>query len=230
MLLSQSGWSIERLLLCCVQKVNAVRNATGAAGPTPDYVPPYADFQSLAKTLRRLQIAGLLEAIVSDDGKAISLIISPAPPGPLADDARQARKLLGIESESPLLKITPPMDHRGPDEVALTGRSLISVLFFLSQAVEVPERDEKAGRVTITRGEGGQRFDWYAATGELLRVHSAASEPAGAAVKVHYRGSWFYIADDDLNSKTTFNLLNYLFALKAGSKEVKEPLLTLGVH
>jgi hypothetical protein len=228
-LLSQSGWSIERLFLCCVQKVNAVRNATGAAGPTPDYVPPYAEFQSLAKILRRLQVAGLLEAIVSEDGKTISLIFSPTPPGPLADDMREARKLLGIQSETAILKITSPQDHRGPDEIAVTGRSLISVLFFLSQAVEVPERDEKEGRVTVTQ-EGGKRFDWVAATGDLLRVHNSASDPAGAAVKVHYRGSWFYIADNDLNSKTTFNLLNYLFALKAGSKDVKEPLLTLGVN
>jgi hypothetical protein len=46
---------------------------------------------------------------------------------------------------------------------------------------------------------------------------------------VLYRGSWFYIDDSDLNSKSTFNLLSYLLALKSDSASTKAPLLTLGV-
>ena len=229
-LLSQSGWSIERLLLCCVQKVNGLRNATGAAGPTPDYAPPYAEFQHLAKLLRKLQIAGLIEANVADDGKAVTLLFSIAPPGPLTEQSEEARKLLGIDKEITSLKITPAMIRKDKDEVAVAGRSLLSVLFYFSQAVEVPAGDEKAGRVTVTLKEDGQRFDWLDATGNLMRVRSSAEEPASAAVKVRYRGSWFYIADDDLNSKTTYNLLTYLFALKAGAHQMKEPLLTLGIQ
>ncbi|HEX4959345.1 MAG TPA: hypothetical protein VF173_00805 [Thermoanaerobaculia bacterium] len=229
-LLSQSGWSIERLLLCCVQKVNGLRNATGAAGPTPDYAPPFADFQHLAKLLRKLQIAGLIEATVAEDGKTVSLLFNDAPAGPLAEQSQEARKLLGIEGDATTLRITPSLIRKGKDEVAVTGRSLLSVLFYFSQAVEVPAEDEKAGRVTITLKEDGQRFDWLEATGNLMRVRTAAGDPSNAAVKVRYRGAWFYIADDDLNSKTTFNLLTYLFALKAGSHQVREPLLTLGVQ
>ncbi|HEV7508352.1 MAG TPA: hypothetical protein VGS07_25950 [Thermoanaerobaculia bacterium] len=229
-LLSQSGWSIERLLLCCVQKVNGLRNATGAAGPTPDYAPPFAEFHRLAKLLRRLQVAGLIEATVADDGKTVSLLFNLAPPGPLADQSDEARKLLGIDGDITTLRVTPATIRKGKDEVAVAGRSLLSVLFYFSQAVEVPAEDEKAGRVTVTLKEDGQRFDWLEATGSLMRIRSAAAQPASAAVKVRYRGSWFYIADDDLNSKTTFNLLTYLFALKAGSHQIKEPLLTLGIQ
>jgi hypothetical protein len=229
-LLSQSGWSIERLLLCCVQKINGLRNATGAAGPTPDYAPPFAEFHSLAKLLRKLQIAGLIEASVAEDGKTVSLLFNTAPPGPLADQGVEARKLLGIDGDITTLRITPASIRKGKDEIAVAGRSLLSVLFYFSQAVEVPAEDEKAGRVTVTLKEDGQRFDWLEATGNLMRIRSAAAPPASAAVKVRYRGSWFYIADDDLNSKTTFNLLTYLFALKAGSHQIKEPLLTLGIQ
>jgi hypothetical protein len=229
-LLSQSGWSIERLLLCCVQKVNGLRNATGAAGPTPDYAPPYAEFHRLAKLLRKLQIAGLIDANVSDDGKEVTLLFGVAPPGPLAEQSEEARKLLGIDKETTTLKVTAAMIRKDKGEVAVAGRSLLSVLFYFSQAVEVPAEDEKAGRVTVTLKEDGQRFDWLDATGNLMRVRYSATPPANAAVRVSYRGSWFYIADDDLNSKTTFNLLTYLFALKAGSHQLKEPLLTLGIQ
>jgi len=229
-LLSQSGWSIERLLLCCVQKVNGLHNAASASGPTPDYVPDYAGFQRMAHLLRQLQKAGLVEAEMSEDQKIILLHVDHPPAGPLEEADREVRKLLGIEPDVTTLKIVPELRPKDHDEVAVTGRSLLSVLFYLSQAVEAPPRDEQAGRVTVTRNASGERFDWMAATGNLLRIHSSDQPPAAASVQVRYRGSWFWIADDDLDSKTTFSLLTYLFSLKAGSKEMKEPLLTLGVH
>jgi hypothetical protein len=229
-LLSQSGWSVERLMLCCVQRVNGLKNAISAAGPTPDLAPDFADFQRLARLLRQLQIAGLLEVEPAEDGKTLLLRLDPTAGGPHEEEAREVHRLLGAGPEVVTFRIVSALAKRKPDEVALTGRSLLSVLFYLSQAVEAPAADEAAGRVTVTRGADGRRLDWAAATGGLFRVHSSAGPPADAAVAVRYRGSWFYIADADLNSKTTFSLLSYLFALKAGGRDVKEPVLTLGVQ
>ncbi|HRC87130.1 MAG TPA: hypothetical protein PK413_16100 [Thermoanaerobaculia bacterium] len=228
-LLSQSGWSIERLMLCCVQKVNEVRNAMPAAGPTPDFAPSYQDFHHLAQLLRRLQVAGVLEVEVGEKQELV-LHLERAPEGPLGDDAREVRDLLGLPRERAFFRISSSLMQHDSDEIAVAGRSLLSVLFYLSQAVEVPPEDEEAGRVTVTQNPDGSRFDWLAATGGLLRVHAAEKEPSDAAVAVAYRGHWFYIADNDLNSKTTFSLLAYLFQLKAGNQEVKEPVLTLGVR
>ena len=59
----------------------------------------------------------------------------------------------------------------------------------------------------------GERFDWARVTGKLLRIASQRDEPAGAFVKVRYRGHWFYIADDDLDSKSTFSMLTLVLAL-----------------
>jgi hypothetical protein len=61
LLLPQNGWSIERVLLCCVQSLNGVLNEPGAGGPTPTYQPVYQDFHRIARLLRELQIARLLE-------------------------------------------------------------------------------------------------------------------------------------------------------------------------
>lgn len=64
LLLSQSGWSVERLLLCCVQRIGPLYNATRAAGPTPVDPPEFEDFQVLAESLRNLQKARLLTSYV----------------------------------------------------------------------------------------------------------------------------------------------------------------------
>lgn len=73
---------------------------------------------------------------------------------------------------------------------------------------------------------GERRFDWSRVTGPLLRIRSQAAEPASAFVKERYRGWWFYIDDADLNSKTTFGLLHFLFSLQS-EPAGKSPLLTV---
>jgi hypothetical protein len=108
-------------------------------------------------------------------------------------------------------------------------RSLLGILFYLSQAVEAPAADVRAGRIMVTRTETGATFDWTRVTGELLRVQSAPVRPEGAAVSVPYRGSWFYIADSDLSAKSTFSLLSHLLALQSGEVQRLLPVLTLPV-
>jgi len=51
---------------------------------------------------------------------------------------------------------------------------------------------------------------------DVLRIESAPTQPEHAAVSVPYRGGWFYIRDEDLQSKTTFSLLAQLITLQAG--------------
>jgi hypothetical protein len=103
------------------------------------------------------------------------------------------------------------------------------MLFFLAEGIDVPERDTHAGKVAITRHETGELFDWRAVTGNLLRVHVESTRPPDAVIAVRYRGSWFYIDDADLSSKSTFSLLSQLFALQAGKTERLLPLLTLPI-
>lgn len=229
-LFSQSGWSIERLMLCCVQRINGLSNAIAAAGPTPSYVPSYSDFQKLAHALRKLQVKGLVDAQTSEDGKTLLMIIGHAEGTPEEGDEKEVRRLLHLSEGVSTFPVVPALGAPKQDAIAVTGRSLLSVLFYLSQAVEVPKAHEEAGLVTVTTDDQGKRFDWDTLAGSILRVRSAAAEPPAAAVRVRYRGTWFSIADDDLNSKTTFTLLTYLFSLKAGSDHLQEPLLALGVR
>jgi hypothetical protein len=229
-LLSQTGWSVERLLLCCVQRVNGLPNAVAAAGPTPDYVPEYADFHRAAAALRRLQIAGRLTIAERKDGRWLR--IEPAPPPARDDpDLHELQRLLGLDPARTDYRLVARTDgEHAPDEIAVTPRSLLAVMFFLSQAVEPPSRDEEHGLVTVTRDAGGHPFDWQQVVGPLMRIRSAADSPADASLAVFYRGRWFFIDDADRNSKTTFNLLAYLQAIQAGGADGEHPLLTLGVN
>jgi len=73
----------------------------------------------------------------------------------------------------------------------------------------------------------GGPFD-EAGTGEsLFQVRSSSQEPEHAAVKVFYRNSWFYIADDDASSKVTFALVSMITMLQSGNSAKITPLITL---
>jgi hypothetical protein len=95
--------------------------------------------------------------------------------------------------------------------------------------VEPPETDVKAGKVTVTRTESGAVFDWKEVTLQLLQIRSASKEPADPATSVWYRGSWFYIDDADLSSKSTMSLLSQLLALQSAEIQKVVPVLTLPV-
>jgi hypothetical protein len=98
------------------------------------------------------------------------------------------------------------------------------MLYFLAQAVEVPEPDRQKGKVIITRDDSGEPFDWSRVLGNALRVRSQPSRPAEAAAAVRYRDQWFYIDDADLESKATFSILSQVFAVQAVI-----PVLTLPI-
>ncbi|MFN6193398.1 MAG: hypothetical protein ACK5BN_06205, partial [Planctomycetota bacterium] len=62
----------------------------------------------------------------------------------------------------------------------------------------------------------------------LLRGRHADERPPTAYVAVPYRGSWWYIDDADLDSKSTFFLLTWLFNLQASNAQAIGPMLTVG--
>ena len=102
------------------------------------------------------------------------------------------------------------------ESIDIVTRSLLGVMFYLSQAVEVPEQDVTEGKVAVTKTVKGEVFNWAEITGELLHVYNSPSSPEDAGLKIFYRNYWFYINDSDLISKSTFSLLAQIYALQSG--------------
>lgn len=243
-LLPQSGWSIERVLRCCVQRLNDLPNAPSAAGPTPTLAPTYEEFHRAARLLREMQVEGALEMgvqrgtggrdapVAEDTAAPLGPYVVRFPVRAESSGEVELRRLLGTpdaaEDEHRLTFTVGTLDRR-PGELAVFPRSLMGVLFYLSQAVEPPAPHLAKGWATVTHDPSGAVFDWRRVTGDLLRVASSPERPADAFVAVPYRGAWFYIADDDLESKSTFGLLVQLFSLQAGDSRALAPLLTLPV-
>ena len=227
-LLSQSGWSMQRVLSLCAQRINGLDNASSASGPTPQDAPEFQDYQRVGKILREMQKRGEITAFAGggSDGQTFTFQISEA-----AEDtpsASELRTLLGLNPDVSTLPVTDGWSQRvSPTTLAMQTRSLLGVFHFLSNAVESPKSHADAGWVVTTRDAEGEEFDWTEVTGNLMRIQYQQNKPGSAFVTIPYRGGWFYIDDSDLNSKATFGLLTYLFYLQAGDIKSFAPTLTL---
>lgn len=232
-LLSSSGWSIERLFLTCVSRLNGIENAPTATGPTPDEAPEFEEFQEVAGLLRLMQKSGMLRLQVYQRAGAaqpevqVMLDVPTAGDGAETAEVARIRERLGLQPGRHQLRLSSALEPATEGEFAINPRSLMGIFFYLSQAVEPPPEHEAQGLVTVTRDAEGNRFDWTRVTGRLLRIHSSSTRPKNAFTAVRYRDHWFYVEDRDLDSKTTLNLLHFLFSLKSGGGKAVAPVLTL---
>lgn len=227
LLLARSGWSVERLLKLAVQSANGIKNAPSASGPTPSYAPEFERFSDAVKAMRSLQTHRLLQlGVAQDSGQAILQIL---PSKTEEETVRTLKDLLQLDADRDVFSIQSGLGYADAETIRLEARSMMGILFYLSQAVEVPQAHRRAGWVTQTLGEDGAAFDWTRLMDPLFHVQWSEDPPAYASVAVPYRGVWFYIADDDLESKSTFTLLSQLFALQAGTIRNASPLLTLPI-
>jgi len=130
---------------------------------------------------------------------------------------------LGLREGADGFELDPGAGAGGGDRLLIDLRSILGVLAYLSAAVEVPG----AHRAQVLPPPAA---DLSAAFADLLRVHVSSKPVTNAWLAVPYRDYWFYVADDDLESKKTLGLLNSLVRLSitaGGAQNV--PVLTLPV-
>ena len=228
LLLTQSGWSIQRVFGICVERINDLSNAPRASGPTPDQEPKYNKFKHLVKLFRQLQLESLIEMGYDLDSNNLVILLKTDPNNKNVID--EIRSLLGITQQSNQFYISTNFLDTKEGQWDMRARSIISVLFYLSQNIDVPEEHKEAGLVTVTKTQDGEEFNWSETpAGMMFKVRSSKWQPGNAFVAVPYRGAWYYIADNDLESKSTFMLLKQLFNLQSGQREYIGPSLTLPV-
>ncbi|SRR5579859_103222 len=207
----KSGWSLDRVFSVGIQEMNGLLNAPTAAGPQPSRAPEYQDFREAVKLLRSLQRENKL---MIGRGTGEDKIVLQFVRGSGADpEALRFKALLHLDTGKDKFYVVSASEQPDGNTIAVITRPLISAMHYLSQGVESPDRDIKAGKVRVTTTDGDKPFDWQDLLGGVMRIRSSDSEPSDASVAVNYRGTWFYIPDDDLDSKSTFVLLTQLIQL-----------------
>jgi hypothetical protein len=229
--MSTSGWKLQRVFNACVEKMNDIENAPTASGPMPWNRPNYEKFYALTNVLRQLEDAGAIVVGVDPENNK-HLIFHIKENFTSSKAVAEFRKILNLNPNKDDFRLEANFLKASKDDIVIRTRSLMGVLFYLSHAVEVPTEDVERGIVQTTVNEDGSVFDWSSnASGTLLKVHCSKTRPENAFVSTYYRGTWFFIDDNDLHSKSTFMFISMLFNLQAGEATSADvaPMLTIPV-
>ena len=231
--LMQTGWSAKRVLSLCVERLNNLDNASTASGPTPKHPPQFKEFEECVKIINRLHkndqlIFGL------DQSNHPKLVMKLAGSGKFQSDIIDLKRRLNLDlTKSEFRFVSNFFDTKEGESLPVRTRSLMEVLFFLSHAVQVPSTDIEKGLFEQTVSKDGSLFDWeHQLSGDWLRVFCSDEKkiPDNAYICVRYRNHWFYIADNDFNSKRTFMLVKHLFELQSGNPNAAVPSLVIGTN
>lgn len=229
LLMSQSGWKLERVFNLCIERINDVDNASLASGPTPRLKPEYEKFYKVTSLLQKLEYEHKLSlGLDTETHSALVLRFKDLPTE--SAEMVELREILNLDQDRDEFYFRDNFLSVSRDGLSVRMRSLMGVLFYLSHAVEVPQKDIDDGLVMTTVDADGNVFDWTKnASGTMIHIKSSTKYPRNAFIKTHYRGKWFYIEDNDLHSKSTFMFVSYLFNLQAGefSGKAVSPILTI---
>ena len=228
--LNNSGWSSKRVFGLCVERINDLENSPTASGPTPELAPARNEgFMELLDLLESVREAHLIMPRYDPETKRVMVEIRSLPG--YEDRIGRIKELMGVDPYRDVYLVSDNAMQRGPDVISVTTRSLMSIFFYLSHNIEAPAEHLEKGLIKETQRREGGVFDWSETPGgRLFKVYKSDSKPDNAMLAIPYRDYWFYIADNDIESKSTFMLLTQLFRLQAGSAKMAAPTLTIPVR
>ena len=188
--LTQSGFSIERVLAITVERFGPALNAPFASGPTPDHLPKQEEFnkyEDILTALKNLRQQNKIRFLNASPDEICSKLCIPTKIKKeesrkkliacFLDDNdclcennndpqwKELTNLLKIEDRKGTLILTDS-ETRSSSEIKVRTRSLFGIIHYLSQNVKVPDRDREIVKISkikngeSCRKEGKKRDGW----------------------------------------------------------------------
>jgi hypothetical protein len=225
--LIQAGYPSDYILQMTARAINGVYNRSSSGGPVRDADP---EFYPLLDALRRLQLSGAVSLRLEKRGaEEIGILILAGRRTPEVErDLQYVQKTLGvIPGKNGELTLTFGALPRSDKEIAVLSRSMLEILLEISAGIDVPGAHVSEGRTaTAARLVDAQN----PRDRPLVRILSGPTAPASSFDAVRYRGTWYWIDDDDFGSKRIFTFLMLFFSLAETGVTPQAPVLTIPVN
>jgi hypothetical protein len=221
MALIQAGWQADLLLLLTVRAINGVSIATKVGGTNSD-----PRFFRLVSLIARVQDDGGLSFRIEKRGKDdVAIVVIGGDPSEKGQGyTAEIREILGVEPKTGEYKLVFGRHSSAPNEIAMLTRSILEMLVTLSLWVDVPPEYVTSGRVRPTPDPGIMEKYGFK---PLIKVHSSTARPESSFVDVHYEGLWYWIENDDYQSKRTLGFMQLMFSLAESGGGQVAPVVTV---
>ena len=222
MFMLQAGYAAQRVMPILLDSINGIANGSNRLQRPPD---PH--FVQLVQLVSEAQQANTIEIRIerTKQGSESSLIVFPPHNDPLAIARRgEITKLLGLRPDLRELKIEYGAYSGRNDEIDIKTRSMLEIMLEFSAAVQVPDTDVAEGKAAPGAISSQAQVPW---SGPPMRVLVSDTAPKDAHVAVPYAGRWYWIADNDIQSKTTFGIVMLLFSIADTGVKGAAPVVTI---
>jgi hypothetical protein len=217
--LAMGGLPIDVLFRLAVQSINLINNAGALGGDVGRGSPVFFD---LIYDLRLLQVAGLLgiqlerspDAVGKGDpsDNRVFLSIASTDDRSLSRVVYEVRRLLGMAQNDERVEVVYGGGRPRRGQIRLLTRTILGVLGQIAYQIEVPKEDIASGRTRPTITLIGRE------TKPIVVVHVTGDCPDSVFAQTSYNHKYYWIADDDFDSKLAFTMLQILLELSKTSK------------
>ncbi|RLA22697.1 MAG: hypothetical protein DRQ62_07520 [Gammaproteobacteria bacterium] len=222
--LAQSGWPAGQLMMMSFERLNHLSNTAFGPVLSQEQIKKMKKFELAIKLIVALGKHNAFDSYHGEGKDENRYLVFDKNPTP---ETRQLidrfKKVLQLDPDISIFRITDRQINRKPNEVTIKLRSLLTLMGFLSHGVEVPAEHKQEKFVEHTEVVEIDNNDFFIP----LHIRSSAKEPDNAFVAIEYQDYWFYIEHSDHSSKQAFGLLTYLYMLQAPQAPGGVPILTI---
>jgi hypothetical protein len=222
--LVQAGYPADAVLQITARAINGVYNRSTIGGRVRDADP---NFYPVLEALRRLQLSGAVSLrLEKKEDEDLGMLVFATRRSPDAEkDLQFLEQALGLKlAKNSQLTITFGANPRNDKELAILSRSMLEIFLEVGAGIDVPAAHVAGGR---TSSPGRQETATDPRDRPLIRIVSSAKQPDDSFSAVSYRGTWYWIDDDDLASKRVFTFLMVFFSLAQKGVTPQAPVLTV---
>ena len=217
--LVQSGYQIDFLFPLMLQSINGHGNANHMAREDRFASPK---FTRIVELMNSLQLGGTLRvrAFPSTPAAPADRVylewVQPTDPAEVKK-VDELVSLLGLPPNLQRAEVVFGEPVEG--KIALITRSAMAILLDVASYIDIPAEDVERGLVRRGMPSDERRR-------APMRIHSGDDEPSDAYVAIQHRDTWFWVAEDDVDSKVCFLALVILSNISQQNK-AGGPVLTI---
>ncbi len=231
-LLLQS-WPADMVLPIAVKEINSINNNWNPFSPNLNAgaIIEHKRFNDVAKVIQSLTHQRILEWSVARKVGASVGTVEAAILLNRPNDSKTTELIqtflsdLGLQKAkegSTRFSVEYGLEKKDSNTIVFGTRSMQDILSFASMDVDIPDHMQDLV-MPMNISWGDQELP------KLLQIKSSSSRPENVAVAIPYRGEWFYISSDDLQSKAAFLLIQVLMDMQSGATTSGTPVLTIPV-
>ena len=218
----QAGYSAERVMPIMLDSINGLMNGSNRFRRATD-----PRFMRLVRLVSEAQRANTIEIRLEHPkaGPETSLMVFPSFKDPAAVARRQEiEKLLGVKPNLRELKVYYGAYSGKDDEIDMKTRSMLEIMLEFAATVQVPQSDVAEGKAMPGAVRSRPEEPW---SGPPMRIQVGDAPPKDAYVATEYDHRWYWIADSDIQSKTTFAVVMLLFSISETGIKGAAPVVTI---